>query len=167
MLAEIATCAPIAVAVSANPIKSMNTEPLMSSFATDTDILGITPRDEEITDNFSRFGMFKEAISSAFSTGSFSGVNDILGQTTGINNTGGSKTEINIQNININTQDDPESIKTSLMNMFIELQEEVTPKTVSRTVGGESGTTSTSTNAQGDQYSQQQNSGNSGNQNPT
>lgn len=112
---------------------------------------------------------FQNSISSKTPTGSFSGMNDIQGQTTNINNTGGSKTEINIQNININTQDDPESIKTDLMNMFIELQEEVTPKTVSRTVGGELGTTNTSANSstQKDQYSQQRDSGNSGNQNPT
>ena len=49
--------------------------------------------------------------------------------------TQGTKTSIVIENININTEDDPEKIKTALMNLIIELQEQVSPRMVSRTVG--------------------------------
>ena len=49
--------------------------------------------------------------------------------------TQGTKTSIVIENININTEDDPEKIKTALMNLIIELQEQVSPRMVSRTIG--------------------------------
>ncbi len=42
---------------------------------------------------------------------------------------------IHIHNININTEDDPEKIKSALMNLIIEMQEQITPRTVARTVG--------------------------------
>lgn len=48
------------------------------------------------------------------------------------------KGSVVIKNININTDDDPEKIKTALMNMIIELQEQIQPRTVSRTVGEQS-----------------------------
>ena len=50
----------------------------------------------------------------------------------------GDKGTVIIRNININTDDDPEKIKTALMNMIIELQEQIQPRTVSRTVGEQS-----------------------------
>ena len=40
-----------------------------------------------------------------------------------------------IKNININTEDDPEKIKSALMNLIIEMQEQINPRQVSRTVG--------------------------------
>ena len=49
-------------------------------------------------------------------------------------NTGTQPTVI-IKNININTEDDPEKIKSALMNLIIEMQEQVSPRQVSRTVG--------------------------------
>ena len=49
-------------------------------------------------------------------------------------NTGAQPTVI-IKNININTEDDPEKIKSALMNLIIEMQEQVSPRQVSRTVG--------------------------------
>lgn len=60
-------------------------------------------------------------------------------------NGGGS---ITIQNININTADDPEAIKAMFLELLIELQEQVNPRLVSRTVGeppANSSTTDTST----------------------
>lgn len=50
-----------------------------------------------------------------------------------------------IKNININTEDDPEKIKSALMNLIIEMQEQVNPRQVSRTVGEPPATQSTST----------------------
>ena len=49
-------------------------------------------------------------------------------------NTGAQSTII-IKNININTEDDPEKIKSALMNLIIEMQEQISPRQVSRTVG--------------------------------
>lgn len=49
-------------------------------------------------------------------------------------NTGTQSTVI-IKNININTEDDPEKIKSALMNLIIEMQEQISPRQVSRTVG--------------------------------
>ena len=46
-----------------------------------------------------------------------------------------SNNTITIKNININTEDDPEKIKSALMNLIIEMQEQVSPRQVSRTVG--------------------------------
>ena len=47
----------------------------------------------------------------------------------------GNSSTVIIENININTNDDPESMKTALMNLVIELQEQTSPRMVSRTVG--------------------------------
>ena len=47
----------------------------------------------------------------------------------------GTQSTIIIKNININTEDDPEKIKSALMNLIIEMQEQVSPRQVSRTVG--------------------------------
>ena len=46
-----------------------------------------------------------------------------------------SENTIIIKNININTEDDPEKIKSALMNLIIEMQEQINPRQVSRTVG--------------------------------
>ena len=43
--------------------------------------------------------------------------------------------DIIIQTININTNDDPEAIKTELMNLIVELKDQISPRIVSRTVG--------------------------------
>lgn len=48
------------------------------------------------------------------------------------------KYEININTININTEDDPTKIKTAFMNLMIEMSEQITPRQVSRTVGSTS-----------------------------
>ena len=45
------------------------------------------------------------------------------------------KYEIKVEQININTEDDPEKIKSALMNLIIEMQEQITPRQVSRTIG--------------------------------
>ena len=45
------------------------------------------------------------------------------------------KYEIHVNTININTEDDPEKIKTAFMNLMIEMSEQVTPRQVSRTIG--------------------------------
>ena len=47
----------------------------------------------------------------------------------------GNGNTIVIKNININTEDDPEKIKTAFMNLMIELEEQITPRQVSRIVG--------------------------------
>ena len=46
-----------------------------------------------------------------------------------------SKNIIQIDTININTEDDPEKIKSVFMNLMIEMQEQVIPRQVSRTIG--------------------------------
>ena len=46
-----------------------------------------------------------------------------------------SENTVIIKNININTEDDPEKIKSALMNLIIEMQEQISPRQVSRTVG--------------------------------
>ena len=77
------------------------------------------------------------------------------------NTSGGS---ITIQNININTADDPEAIKAMFLELIIELQEQVNPRVVSRTSGKapESSSTSTSptdsTNQQNNNENQNSNS---------
>ena len=53
-------------------------------------------------------------------------------------------TTVIIKNININTEDNPEKIKSAIMNLIIEMQEQVSPRTVSRTIG-KAPTQSTST----------------------
>ena len=42
---------------------------------------------------------------------------------------------VNIENIYINTDDDPEKIKDAFMDLMVELSDQVTPRTVSRTIG--------------------------------
>ena len=68
-----------------------------------------------------------------------------------------SKNTIIIKNININTEDDPEKIKSAFMNLMIELQEQVNPRQVSRTVGEPPQAQSSNTN--------ENNEGEDGNQN--
>ena len=58
------------------------------------------------------------------------------------NSSGGN---ITIQNININTADDPEAIKAMFLELLIELQEQVNPRIVSRTVGQSPTNSSTTT----------------------
>ena len=58
------------------------------------------------------------------------------------------KYEININTININTEDDPEKIKTAFMDLMIEMSEQVTPRYVSRTTGQVSNTQEQSTGTQ-------------------
>ena len=89
-----------------------------------------------------------------------------------------STTVVHIHNININTEDDPEKIKSALMNLIIEMQEQVVPRTVSRTIG-QSPTQSSSmtqnpndsTQAEGTDTQSgtttDNNNNNNGNQNPT
>ena len=69
--------------------------------------------------------------------------------------TGGS---ITIQNININTDDDPEAIKAMFLDLIVELQEQVNPRLVSRTTGS----SNTSTNDSSDQTSSDQSQQQSG-----
>ena len=59
-----------------------------------------------------------------------------------------SKTEIHIHNLNINTEDDPEKIKTAFMELIVEMGDQLVPRQVSRTVGGTeiTGTQETATN---------------------
>ena len=58
---------------------------------------------------------------------------------------------ITIQNININTQDDPEAIKAMFLELIIELQEQVNPRMVSRTAGQtQNGSTQNTTTEQTD-----------------
>ena len=57
----------------------------------------------------------------------------------------GNQAPITINEVNINTEDDPEKIKTALMNLIVELQEQVSPRIVSRSVGGQNGDTDTNT----------------------
>ena len=47
----------------------------------------------------------------------------------------GGGVNIVIHNININTDDDPEKIKTAFMQLMVELKDQVSPRIVSRTVG--------------------------------
>lgn len=46
-----------------------------------------------------------------------------------------SKTELHIHSLNINTDDDPEKIKTAFMELIVELSDQVSPRAVSRTTG--------------------------------
>ena len=61
--------------------------------------------------------------------------------TSASSNSGGN---ITIQNININTADDPEAIKAMFLELIVELQEQVNPRLVSRTAGKAPGSSSTS-----------------------
>lgn len=73
-----------------------------------------------------------------------------VGQVVESKNTDNSRTDnsntVTIQNININTADDPEAIKAMFLELIIELQEQINPRQVSRTVGEVSTETSTDTN---------------------
>ena len=84
-----------------------------------------------------------------------------------------SQTVVHIHNININTEDDPEKIKSALMHLIIEMQEQVVPRTVSRTIGQAPNQTSQTTditqnpnNSPQAEGTDQQNGANN-NQNPT
>ena len=83
----------------------------------------------------------------------------------------GSGNTIVIKNININTEDDPEKIKSALMNLIIEMQEQVSPRQVSRTVGEPpSQSTSTTQNENNTPQAEgvdAQNNDQNNNQNPT
>ena len=77
-----------------------------------------------------------------------------------------------IKNININTEDDPEKIKSALMNLIIEMQEQISPRTVSRTVGkpisqSTSMTQNTNDSAQAEETDPQSGTNTNNNQNPT
>ena len=67
-------------------------------------------------------------------------------------NTDNSKTDnsnnVTIQNININTEDDPEAIKAMFLELIIELQEQINPRQVSRTIGEVPETSDTNTDSQ-------------------
>lgn len=56
-----------------------------------------------------------------------------------------SKTEVHIHTVNINTDDDPEKIKTALMELIVEFGDLVTPKQVSRIIGTPPTTSTSST----------------------
>ena len=71
------------------------------------------------------------------------------------NNKGGN---ITIQNININTDDDPEAIKAMFLDLIVELQEQVNPRLVSRTTGSSNVSTSDSSEQTDTNSSQQQQS---------
>ena len=85
---------------------------------------------------------------------------------------GGDSSSVVIKNININTDDDPEKIKTSLMNLVIELQEQISPRLVSRTIGeppATSADTEEDTNLKEDENAANQQNGintNNNNNNP-
>ena len=70
---------------------------------------------------------------------------------------GQSKNTIIIKNININTEDDPEKIKSAFMNLIIELQEQVNPRQVSRTVGEPPQAQSSNTNENNEGEDENQN----------
>ena len=74
------------------------------------------------------------------------------------------KYEININTININTEDDPTKIKTAFMNLMIEMSEQITPRQVSRTVGS---TSNQNTNATTEGVDVNINNNNNNNANPT
>lgn len=81
-----------------------------------------------------------------------------------------SKNTIIIKNININTEDDPEKIKSAFMNLIIELQEQVNPRQVSRTVGEppQAQSSNTNENNEGEDANQNQAEGSdSDSTNPT
>ena len=60
---------------------------------------------------------------------------------------GNGGTTIIIKNININTEDDPEKIKDAFMNLMIEMQEQISPRQVSRTIGEPSSASMSTTDA--------------------
>ena len=79
-----------------------------------------------------------------------------------------------IKNININTEDDPEKIKTAFMNLMIELEEQITPRQVSRIIGesstdsiGQDANTDAQNTEQTDDTTQNNTNTNTNNNNPT
>ena len=66
------------------------------------------------------------------------------------------KYEIHVEQININTEDDPEKIKSALMNLIIEMQEQITPRQVSRTIGETNTNTANNNITEGTDNTQQQ-----------
>ena len=74
-------------------------------------------------------------------------------------NSNASGGNITIQNININTDDDPEAIKAMFIDLIVELQEQVNPRLVSRTTGSANTSTSDSSSQTESEQSQQQQSG--------
>lgn len=77
------------------------------------------------------------------------------------NNNNVSGGSITIQNININTDDDPEAIKAMFLDLIVELQEQVNPRLVSRTTGSSNASTNDSSTQTDTEQSQQQQSGTS------
>ena len=67
------------------------------------------------------------------------------------------QTIINIETININTEDDPEKIKSAFMNLIIEMQEQIMPRQVSRTVGQSKNSTKNTTEGVDDKTQESQN----------
>lgn len=74
-------------------------------------------------------------------------------------NSNASGGNITIQNININTDDDPEAIKAMFLDLIVELQEQVNPRLVSRTTGSSNTSTNDSSDQTSSDQSQQQQSG--------
>lgn len=91
-------------------------------------------------------------------------VERIIEHLNGISGSGGGS--VVIKNININTADDPEAIKTALMNMIIELKDQVAPRTVGRTIGEPPSSTTTDTDTSTDPNAQD-NANSNGNTNGT
>lgn len=80
------------------------------------------------------------------------------------NSSSSSGGNITIQNININTDDDPEAIKAMFLDLIVELQEQVNPRLVSRTTGSSNTSTSDSSTQSETEQSQQQSGTNPGGQ---
>ena len=78
-----------------------------------------------------------------------------------------SRTEIHVHTLNINTEDDPEKIKTAFMNLVVELGDLAVPRQVSRTIGNapSASTSSATENATEGTDSNNTNNNNSNNTN--
>lgn len=85
----------------------------------------------------------------------------VVENTSNHNNNNASGGSITIQNININTDDDPEAIKAMFLDLIVELQEQVNPRLVSRTTGSSNASTNDSSTQTDTEQSQQQQSGTS------
>lgn len=95
----------------------------------------INPSDISSQVDSSSFDRFKQSLGDGNST--FNSTNNSFNKTDNIS-ADNSKTEIHIHNLNINVEDDPDKIKTVFMDLMVELGDQVTPRQVSRTIGGES-----------------------------
>ena len=95
----------------------------------------INPSDISSQVDSSSFDRFKQSLGD--SSINFNGTNSSFNKTDNIS-ADNSKTEIHIHNLNINVEDDPDKIKTVFMDLMVELGDQVTPRQVSRTIGGES-----------------------------